>query len=71
MLAVFCEAAAAGSTEATVTLAALTRNPANALGLRDRGRLVTGASADLLLFDATGRQLTGVMCAGDWLRRPG
>jgi beta-aspartyl-dipeptidase (metallo-type) len=70
LLDVFCEAAATGTEAATLVLAALTRNPANALGLHDRGRLEAGARADLLLFDPASNQLTGVMSDGNWLREP-
>ncbi len=69
LLAVFNEASSGDPGEASTARAALTRNPANALGLHDRGRLQPGASADLLLFDPAKNQLTGVMCAGNWLRR--
>jgi beta-aspartyl-dipeptidase (metallo-type) len=69
LLAVFCEAITGGRDDAALVLAALTRNPASALGLHDRGRVEPGASADLLLFDPASSQLTGVMCEGRWLRR--
>lgn len=52
-------------------VAALTRNPANALGLKDRGRIHVGASPDLLLLDAGTGALCDVMCGGRWLLRDG
>ena len=45
-------------------LAALTRNPADGLNLRRKGRLQVGADADLLLVDPAGMQLTDVFCLG-------
>ena len=51
-------------------LAAMTRNPADALHLQARGRLEVGSSADLLLLDPAGRQLLGLMCQGRWLLDP-
>ena len=50
-------------------LAALTRNLANALGLKDKGRVHIGASADLLLLDPDTGTLCDVMCGGRWLLR--
>lgn len=54
-----------------VVIAALTRNPADALGLAHKGRLRVGADADLLLLDASSGALTDVMCGGNWLLREG
>ncbi|AQA18898.1 beta-aspartyl-peptidase [Halioglobus japonicus] len=51
-------------------LPALTANPAAALGLTDRGALVAGGFADLLLLDTSGRSLAGVMANGRWLQTP-
>lgn len=58
-----------GTSAFCAALAAMTRNPAEALGLRDRGRLAPGARADLLLFDPASGRLRGVMCGGRWLYR--
>jgi beta-aspartyl-dipeptidase (metallo-type) len=52
-------------------LAALTRNPADALGLADRGRIAVGASADLLLLDPATTTLNHVFCNGRALLRNG
>jgi len=52
-----------------VVVGALTRNPANALGLTHKGRVRAGASADLLLFDPQTGELGDVMCRGRWLLR--
>lgn len=48
-------------------VAAMTLNPANALGLSSKGRIEPGADADLLLLDAQSGQLSHVMCGGRWL----
>lgn len=58
-----------GTSSFCAALAAMTRNPAEALGLRDRGRLAPGARADLLLLDPASGTLQGVMCGGQWLYR--
>jgi len=50
-------------------LAAVTRNPAAALSLRDRGGIATGAYADLLLLDLENKRLDAVMCNGQWLHQ--
>ena len=48
-------------------IAALTANPAAALGLSSKGRIEQGADADLLLLDPDNSTLTDVMCGGKWL----
>lgn len=50
-------------------LAALTSNPAQALGLQHKGRLQVGADADLLVLDPATGELCAVMCRGRWLQR--
>ncbi|MEE4217117.1 MAG: beta-aspartyl-peptidase [Xanthomonadales bacterium] len=45
-------------------IAALTRNPADALKLWRKGRIEPGADADLLLLDPAENQLTDVFCHG-------
>jgi beta-aspartyl-dipeptidase (metallo-type) len=45
-------------------IAALTRNPAMALGLASRGCLAVGKDADLLLYDPQSGQLQEVFCSG-------
>ena len=52
-------------------LAALTRNPANALRMPWLGLLATGAPATLLLLDAGSGDLVDVCCRGRWLLRDG
>lgn len=51
----------------SAAVAALTLNPANALGLNSKGRIEAGADADLLLLSADTGALRFVMCAGRWL----
>jgi beta-aspartyl-dipeptidase (metallo-type) len=45
-------------------IAALTRNPAAALGLAGKGRVAAGLDADLLLFDPADGCLREVFCGG-------
>ena len=52
-------------------IAALSANPAAALGLSSKGRVAAGADADLLLVDPTTGELGDVMCGGRWLLREG
>jgi beta-aspartyl-dipeptidase (metallo-type) len=52
-------------------LAALTLNPARALGLRRKGRVEPGADADLLLLDPDGVQLHDVFSRGRHMLRDG
>ncbi|MEE4193455.1 MAG: beta-aspartyl-peptidase [Halieaceae bacterium] len=52
-------------------IAALSVNPAAALGLNTKGRIEVGSDADLLLLDPDGGQLSDVMCGGAWLLRAG
>jgi beta-aspartyl-dipeptidase (metallo-type) len=51
----------------SAVVAALTANPADALGLNTKGRIRAGHDADLLLLDADSGNLEGVMCGGRWL----
>ena len=55
----------------SATLAAMTRNPAHALGLAHKGQVCVGHDADLLLLDPDTFTLTDVMCRGRWLLRGG
>jgi beta-aspartyl-dipeptidase (metallo-type) len=71
LLAVLQEAHDGASELLGTVIAALTRNPADALGLRDRGRIAPGCSADLLLLDSSSGVLTDVMCRGQWLKGQG
>jgi beta-aspartyl-dipeptidase (metallo-type) len=48
-------------------IAAMTRNPAAALGLESKGRIAVDHDADLLLLDPNSMELTDVMCRGRWL----
>ena len=52
-------------------IAALTRNPADALHLARKGRIESGADADLLILDPAARSLTDVFCGGRRLMRAG
>lgn len=52
-------------------IAALTANPAAALGLAGKGKIAAGADADLLLVDPDSGNLTDVLCGGEWLLREG
>jgi beta-aspartyl-dipeptidase (metallo-type) len=52
-------------------IAALTANPAAALGLNRKGVVRPGADADLLLIDPANGDLGDVMCGGRWLLRDG
>ena len=54
-----------------IAVAAMTRNPAQALGLDDRGALRAGAQADLLLVDESSGAVCHVLGAGRWLLREG
>ncbi len=49
---------------APTVIAALTRNPADALGLGHKGRIVPGADADLLILDTDQYALKHVLCRG-------
>ena len=55
----------------TDVIAALTRNPANALNLVRKGRIEPGADADLLLLEPGAEQLHDVFCLGRRLVRDG
>ncbi len=52
-------------------IAALTRNPANALNLSRKGRIEPGADADLLLLEPGAAQPSDVFCLGRRLMRDG
>jgi beta-aspartyl-dipeptidase (metallo-type) len=54
-----------------LALAGMTRNPAAALRLRDRGALAVGAGADLALIDPHSGHVDSLMCRGQWLLRDG
>lgn len=62
-----------GSQESLVepVIAALTRNPAAALGLAGKGRVAAGADADLLLLEPDTGRLTDVFCLGRRLMSDG
>lgn len=53
-----------------LALAAVTRNPARALGLEALGVIEADAHADLLLLNEDGLALQAVMCGGQWLLDP-
>lgn len=48
-------------------IAAMTRNPARALGLARKGCIAPGFDADLMLLDSSSGSLDFVMCQGQWL----
>lgn len=52
-------------------VAALTRNPADALGLARKGRIAAGFDADILIIDSNSRALSDVLCRGEFLMRRG
>ncbi|MFK7829514.1 MAG: amidohydrolase family protein [Congregibacter sp.] len=51
-----------------MAIAAMTRNPAAALGLHDVGAIVVGQPADITLLDRTNGGVAGVLCRGRWLK---
>jgi beta-aspartyl-dipeptidase (metallo-type) len=52
-------------------LAAVTSNPARIYKLRGKGSLAPGCDADLVLLDADGLVIRGVMARGRWLMKDG
>jgi beta-aspartyl-dipeptidase (metallo-type) len=54
-----------------LALAAMTVNPAAALGLAGLGQLDVGADADFILVDGDSGVVTDVCCGGRWLLREG
>lgn len=67
--ALFASVVRAGDEDLPAVLAALTRNPADALGLTRKGRLSTGVDADLLLINRDSGSLAAVMSRGSWLKK--
>ncbi len=61
--------AAADESWLPALIAALTANPASALGLTQKGRIAAGADADLLLLESGTGALSAVMGQGRWLLR--
>ncbi len=53
---------------APTVIAALTRNPANAMGLMRKGRIEAGADADMLILDTNQQAPSHVLCKGRRLR---
>ncbi len=53
---------------APTVIAALTRNPADAVGLANKGRIAAGADADILVIDPNQQALSHVLCRGRRLR---
>lgn len=50
-----------------IAIAAMTRNPAAALGLPRVGKVAPGQSADIALLDRADGALAGLLCRGRWL----
>ena len=55
----------------SVALAAMTRNPAAALGLHEAGLIREGAAANLCLLDPANKAVSDVFAGGRWLLRDG
>jgi len=53
---------------APIVIAALTRNPADAVGLVHKGRIAAGADADIVLLDLDQQTPSHVLCKGRRLR---
>ena len=51
----------------SLALATVTKNPADALGLLNKGRLEVGADADLIFLDPDNLTLESVICKGQCL----
>jgi beta-aspartyl-dipeptidase (metallo-type) len=64
------QGAAADAALFPLALAAVTCNPARALGLEGLGAVEAGAHADLLLLQEEGLAIQAVMCGGQWLLDP-
>ena len=71
MLGVLRQAMRESADDVETVIAALTANPADALGLAGKGRVAPGADADLLLIDPASGDLQEVLCGGRWLMRDG
>ena len=69
LLEVLQQTISAAPEQVEAVIAALTANPATALGLAGKGRVAAGADADILLLDPASSELTDVMCGGRWLLR--
>jgi beta-aspartyl-dipeptidase (metallo-type) len=54
-----------------VALRVITENPARILKLRGKGRLASGAHADIVLIDPARYEIRGVVAGGRWLMRDG
>ncbi|MEM9300950.1 MAG: amidohydrolase family protein [Pseudomonadota bacterium] len=63
------EAGTADRSRLQPVLAAMTANPARALGLERKGHVAPGADADVLLIHPESLQLIHVMGRGRWLLR--
>jgi beta-aspartyl-dipeptidase (metallo-type) len=71
LLAALVGAMGSGERLLEPVIAALTRNPATALGLAGKGRVEAGADADLLLIEPDSGRLTDVFCLGRRLMNNG
>ncbi len=71
MLDTLLEAMERAPDDFATVVAALTRNPADALGLPRKGRIAAGFDADILIIDSNSRALSDVLCGGEFLMRRG
>lgn len=71
LLEVLQQAMRESGDDVETVIAALTANPAAALGLAGKGRIAVGADADMLLIDPSSGDLRDVLCGGCWLMRDG
>jgi len=53
----------------STALACITKNPANVLGLKQKGRLESGSDADLVVMDKFTLEIESVMSRGNWLKK--
>lgn len=55
--------------EVSDALATVTQNPADIVGLKNKGRIAVGVDADLIVMEKDALQLNSVMAKGAWLMR--
>jgi beta-aspartyl-dipeptidase (metallo-type) len=69
MLSTLLEAITNRPEQVEHVIAGMTLNPAQALGLRNKGRIEPGFDADVLLLDPSRGELNGLVCSGAWLHK--